>query len=496
MIKFDIFSDGLVASELDLQGAYLFGQDEVPVRTQLEYTEGQLLGNRHGDTAIGLKTLWPVKDFGKVVLQTTRLPERDKAYNLNLEIVRGRLLKISQKREEWGLTDLALTEKHHELLDESLEQFINAICNIDEPRLAADFADQALIYAMQAGEQIALAHANGLLEKRLSNHGIGRYSFGCCFDLNRMTDVNYLKVIKEKFSFVTIPVSWRSLQPDEQSYDFAQLDQAVNWLNQNRIAIKIGPLVQFSHDCLPDWVYIWESDFEQVRELAYDFITKIVERYTSKVQAWDVVSSLNAENCLNFGFDQLIDMTRSACLAAKRAAAKALVLVEITDPWGSYYARNQRTIPPMIYLEMLTQSGVNFDGLGVKMSFAQPRIEGQMRDMLEFSALLDKLAFGGKPLHISGMGAPSKPEKIDGDDASDPGQWHKKWDKKLQAQWLETAYRIALSKSFVETVTWRDLADNNDSLLKNGGLYKVDMTPKLAMEAISKLKDKFTVVKK
>ncbi|MCF7957903.1 MAG: endo-1,4-beta-xylanase [Phycisphaerae bacterium] len=490
MIRYKVFHNGLAPKQFPVVSTYLFGQDDIPVRSQVDYAEGELLGLRHSDSPVGLVTLWEVKDFGKLMLRTTRLPEKKKSYNLNVEIARGKLLRISQKREEWSMADLVISEELHQLIDAALDKFIDALCYLDKPAKASKLADESLTFALRAGEAMALSHANVYLEQRKKTQGFGRHCFGGCLDPSRIKDPTYQKYIKEHFHFVTIPVTWKQLEPKEHERQFELLDECVSFLSRNRIAIKIGPLLNFTPDAVPDWLYIWENDFEQVRDMAYDYITSVVERYGKKVQAWDVVSGMNVENSFQFSFEQIIEMSRSACLAAKHASPRSLILIEISEPWGDYYARNQRTIPPLIYLDMVCQSGVNFDGAGIKMHFGRALESMQSRDLLEIASLLDRFSIFGKPIHLSAVGVPSKLDKRDSvEKCGEAGYWHGPWSEQSQANWLEQVYRISMGRPFIETITWQDIADKPDGILQHGGLVDAKLKPKQAFERITQLKD-------
>lgn len=490
MIRFGVFPGNRLSPKVSFEGAHLFGQDEIPVRGQLELVEGELVAHRHGDTAVGLSTLWEVEGFGKVLLQTTRLPEKTKAYNLHVELARGRLLRISQKREEWGMTDLTLDKQNYELIDQALDSFIEALGKLDEPAEAASLADRSLSFAMRAGEEMSLAHAKMFLDRRSSSQGFARHIFGCCFDPARIGDQTYLKYVKDNFNFVTVPLTWRQIEPNEQEHNFEWLDECINWLWRNRIAVKLGPLVSFSPQAVPDWLFIWENDFEQVREMAYEYVTNVVQRYQNRVQAWDVASGLNADNCFKFSFEQIIEMTRSVALAAKRVSHRSLVLIEMTEPWGEYYAVNQRTIPPFIYADMIGQSGVNFDGFGIKLRFGRGGGGMRARDLLELSSLLDRFAVFGKSVHLAGVQVPSQRDPRDANGRiGEAGFWHGSWSEQTQADWLEQAYQIALSKPYVESITWQDLVDRDDTVLQNGGLLRKDLSPKPAFERLCRLKD-------
>lgn len=489
MIRFQVFSHGQPAEAWSTNGLHFFAQDEIPVRSQLSFESGELIGLRHSETSVGLVTLWEVDDFGKILQQTTRLPERDKSYNLNVELARGRLLKISQKREEWGMADLTLSAEVHGQIDQALDYFVEALGASDDPAQASVLADQAMRLAMPAGEAMALEHAQLFLQRRTSTQSFGRHAFACCVDPRRIKEPAYQQLIKDNFHFVTVPISWKMIEPKEGEQNWELLDECINWLAHHRIAIKVGPLLNFTPQATPDWLFIWENDFEQVREMAYEFVSHVVDRFGHKVQAWDVVSGLNAENGFKFSFEQILEITRSAALAAKRAAHRGLILVELTELWGGYYAFNQRTVPPMIYADTLCQSGVNFDGFGLKLRFGRGAAGMRTRDLLDISCLLDRFANFGKPVHLTGVQVPSLPDGRDGSGRiGEAGSWHGAWSETTQAEWLEKFYRIGLSRPYVETITWQDLVDTEDAVLQQGGLLRPDLTPKPSFEMLMKLK--------
>jgi hypothetical protein len=245
-------------------------------------------------------------------------------------------------------------------------------------------------------------------------------------------------------------------------------------------------LLSFEPANLPEWLYIWEHDYETVRDLIYEHIQRVVRRYQRQVAVWKVVSGVHAFNSFNLNFEQLMELTRMCCLLAKKLAPHSQVLIELVMPWGEYYARNQRTIPPMLYADMAVQSGVKFDAFGVQFLMGVPVDGHYVRDLLQVSSLLDEFVGFGKAVHVTSCEVPSDviPDAWDawGGKAQVPegGKWHGPWSPRLQAEWLQAFYRVGISKPFVESICWRDLADYEGHFIPHGGLCRNDLSPKLA----------------
>ena len=68
-------------------------------------------------------------------------------------------------------------------------------------------------------------------------------------------------------------------------------------------------------------------------------------------------------------------------------------------------------------------------------------------------------------------------------DPNQAGRWHRPWDPQLQADWMEQFYRVCLSKPFVESISWGNLADMNPSL-PSGGMMDDLLQPKPVFERL------------
>jgi GH35 family endo-1,4-beta-xylanase len=396
-------------------------------------------------------------------------------------------MQIVNKREDWSffnnnLEGLADTAK------EARDLFVQALQNLANPQLASKLADESLQKAMVLSEKLAIKHSNLLFDVRGANRGFSRACLGCKVNPGLINNSTYIEKLLELFSFVTVPINWAQIESQRGNYDFSTLDVCVEILSKKRLAIGGGPLLCFSKEYLPQWLLKTGWGFEKIRDTAYKFVSKVVGRYCGNIRMWRVISGLNTFNHFGFNFEQVLELTRAANMATKAASDRTLKIIEITNPWGEYYATSANSIPPLVYLDMIVQSGINFDAFGLQMRFGRNQSGMHVRDMMQISAVLDYFALLAKPLYITDVEVPG--ESGEGPrDGRVAGIWHKPWDQTQQSQWIEQFYKIAISKPFVDTVTYSHLADVENSFAVSSGLLTPDCKPKKAFEALLKLKE-------
>src|ERR1700722_10511464 len=143
-LKFEIFRDGQRLTQFAPVAPMAMGPESVPLPADIQFKDGLLTVGRSEDMPIGLALLWDVPGVGSYHLETTRLPQRDRIYNLNVELARGRLMKIVQKQEDWNLFDFPRAERFLNRFRESQVMFAEALGKQHEPAAAAALADQSL----------------------------------------------------------------------------------------------------------------------------------------------------------------------------------------------------------------------------------------------------------------------------------------------------------------------------------------------------------------
>jgi hypothetical protein len=331
---------------------------------------------------------------------------------------------------------------------------------------------------MVAAERMSQFHANIFLTRRQQTGGFSKQFLGVAAP-SQPPKIVLARRLQEAFDFVRVPVTWRDVQPKEQDQNYDTADAWVKGCAATGLAVRGGPLLNFGVQSVPDWMYIWENDYESIHDYARDHIRRTAQRYAGQVSSWIAASGLNGENVFTFNFEQIMELTRMAATVTKQAAPRAQVVLDITQPWGEYYARNQRTVPPLLYAEMIVQSGIAFDAFGLQFLFGIGSDGYHLRDLLQISTLIDRLANLGKPLHVTALCVPSI-GAAGGRGPAGGGDWRGVWSDQTQADFLVAFSEIALSKPYVESICLEALCDSPGNGIPAGGVWREDLTPKPA----------------
>jgi len=493
-IKFEIYRDGSRVNTFEPVAATAMGPESVPIPGDIHFRDGLLVVNRKDEMAAGIALLWDCGPYGAYVLETTRVMPSEKPYNLNVELARSRLMKIMQKQEDWSLFDFPKAEKLATRFSEAQGIFADALGKLDQPGEAAKLADQALVMAMDLSEELTAFHTDLLLSRRRSANSFVRHIFGCRVD-PAVQNEKYKEGLATNFDYCVLPMSWKEVQPHENTFNVEALDQWVEVLSKRRMPTIAGPLVRLDEAGVPDWMVIWENDFDMLREMAFDYVQKIVQRYRRAVAAWNVVGGLQTNSAFVMTFEQIIELTRLLVSQVKTLIPNARTLITIAHPFGEYHARGRASVPPMMYAEMVAQAGISFEAFSLEIEMGVPAPGMFMRDLFQISTMLDRFASLGRPLFLTAVGCPGQPGPNMSDDGRghlDPaagGRWQRPWDSQLQADWMEAVYSMAMSKPYIESIAWANLADLRPTL-PGGGLLDDVFHPKASHQRLLQLREK------
>lgn len=499
-IRFEIYQQGKRLTSFAPMGAMAMGPESVPIPGEVTFRDGLLSLTRNEEFPAGVALVWDMGELGAYHLETTRVPPRASPYNLNVELARCRLMKIVQKQEDWNLFDFPRTEKHMQRFREAQSVFADALGKLHVPEQAAALGDQALAMAVELSDQLALFHADLLLTRRRAANLLPRHLIGCRVD-STVQNQKYKETLADHFDYAVLPMSWKQLQPQEGEFCVEPVDEWVDFLTRRKMPIIAGPLIDLTDGEVPDWMFIWEHDFDSLREMAYEYVQKVVQRYRKQISVWNVVCGLHTNSAFTLSFEQIIELTRLLVAQVKSIQPNARTIVTVTQPFGEYHARGATSVPPMLYAEMVAQAGINFEAFGLEIEQGVPVRGGYMRDLFQISCLLDRFSTIGRPVFLTALASPGRhtPDPADRSegklDPSQAGRWKRPWDPQLQAEWIDMVYRLALSKPFVECVAWGNLSDSHTTL-PAGGLLDDMLRPKPAFAKLQEMREAFARLRK
>jgi hypothetical protein len=223
-VEFQVFDNGRPATDFTLHGAYLFGTDGIAIqKAQISFNNGIISCVKANLETAGLALLWQVDGFGKVLLPTTCLPEREQPHILNVEIARAKMMDIINKREDWSF--FGDIEGLEPAFQEARSLLIQAVQNISDPPLASRLADESLKISIIVAEKITMRQAETLLSARIKGRGFGKRCFGCRIDPRQISNPDYVESLLQLFGFVTVPIKWSQMEPHKGELNFAAIDK-------------------------------------------------------------------------------------------------------------------------------------------------------------------------------------------------------------------------------------------------------------------------------
>ena len=484
MLSFHLYDPSRLSPDSTLELAYLVGAHDIAIPATITYRDSLIICERRSSESAALALSYNTGEAGQLTLQTNLLPEREESYMLVSELARSRIRLILAKMEDWALTDLDPFHPVMTKLAEAKSLFIRALTIGHTPE-AEEIAHEALLKAIQCGEELSEYHAEVLLSHRLHLPNIPRTTLGCNVHPAQWSE-RLRTVVDTHFDYISIPLRWRDLEPDEGEYSWQTTDRWIEWaVRTAHKPVLAGPVLNLSRNAVPDWLYIWEHDYETLRELVAEHVRAVVTRYRRAVNVWNVVSGMNINDNFSLTYEQMMDLTRVCLLLVKKLQPNARVMLEVAQPFAEQYAFQNGALPPLMYLEMVLESGLPVDSIGVRLQLGQAAQGRSTRDLLQISSMLDRFARLEHPVVITAAGVPSDtpvpPEKSEDDDDDEgllasaansaaAGYWHQPWNETLQADWLTRVTTIALSKPYVESLCWQELYDHETSDMPYGGL--------------------------
>jgi len=415
--------------------------------------------------------------------------ERALPYSLQLELARGRVNQLRCQTADWQASGLQVPDPLAAQIRNASLSFGWAVAEADSAPGGAQ-AQAALVQTAKAAEQLTQLYIEQLFEVRHQREPRLNTALGC--RISPLLDDSISDAVRQTFNTVGLPLPWSAIEASEGQYRWQPFDAALEWAENQSLAVTGGPVIDFSAAMLPAWLWLYERDVGSLQKFMAGYLTAALRRYRRRIRRWLLTYASNSASILSLGEDELLWLTIRMAQVAKQIDPELELVVGISQPWGECMATEDRSHSPFIFADTLVRSDLNLAALDVELVMGVTPRGSYCRELLETSRLLDLYSLLGVPLGIT-LGFPSSTGP---DPKADPelrvaaGHWHGACSAGIQAEWAAAFTSLALSKPYVQAVNWTHLGDASPHQFPHCGLADGAGHPKPALQALRLLRQK------
>ncbi|HEY2882676.1 MAG TPA: endo-1,4-beta-xylanase [Pirellulales bacterium] len=458
-----------------VETAYVCGRDRLPFIGQVSLGQtGELTVFREEDESGTFHILWPVPNRGIVLLSTATLVERLQPYHLPLELARGTLNRLRNLLADWLASNLVVPDAVRTAIGKALQMFIQSLAKQPAADLVAQLAEQSIAASLEGIDAMAAAIVEHIWQAR-QRHAqkmfplfVGRLAGG-------VPEPPVAAAFTAAFNAAAVPFTWGQVEADEGRQDWSACDAQIQWCQANGLRIAGGPLLDLRRSSLPDWIYLWEGDFENLLSVAGDFIRAVVTRYRGKVHFWNAASRLISGDALNLDEEQKVRLAVRAVEVIRSLDPQTPVIVSFDQPWAEYMARRESDLAPLQFADALARADLGISGVGLEINIGSSTLATLPRDQLEFNTMLDHWGSLGLPLLVS-VAVPSGGN----------------FTAALQQQWLERFLPLLVVRPIVQAMIWNQLFDQGADDFPHTGLVDSRGQPKPAFQTVAAMRKQYS----
>ena len=466
------------------------GPDNMPYPAQLQIRGDTLTLTRNVDDSGYLVAPWNVEGFGQLMGASATLTERPVA----VQRPRRTGARQGQPGPQPGLRLADRRTADHPRpasADSRRDLHLRSRRLQHRPARSPGAGPARLVLGYQAASTLVQAYLNQVFQIRHQRLHDGRLESALS---TRLTPAGIepplAPLLLDAFNRASVPLGWHTVEGEETVYRWDQADRLLAWAENNELEVTAGPLIDFSSAQLPAWLWLWERDVPSIATFMCRFVEAAVRRYRTRIRRWQLTAASNWANVLSLTEDELMGLTFRLGEAARQVDPSLELVVGVSQPWGEYMAKADRTYSPFIFADNLIRSGLNLSALDIEMVMGVNGRGSYCRDLLEMSRLLDLYALLGVPLQVT-LGYPAG---VQTDREADPelsvaaGTWQTGCTPEAQAEWAGLFGSLALCKPYIQSVAWTHFTDHEPHVFPECGLIDLQGRPRPALNVLRSLR--------
>ncbi len=468
---------------------YMAGIENIPWQSHAIRIDNQLIIDREVDESGCLFVPWNVKGHGQLTLSTASVMERENAYNLPVELARGTINRIRNQLAAWEPQGFTPSPELQHQLQMATVCFSRAATGQQDPEQAADQAEEALVHALDAIDRLnddfstqvlALRHQQMPKLPTLLVGSLGQSSLSA----------EQVKHFRSAFNSAVVSFNWHDIETNENEHDWSTADKQVEWCRATGMKVCGGPLLRLTKGHLPDWIYLWEDDFDEIRQYALQYVQAVVQRFRGMVHIWHCAAAMNTPGTLSLPEEYKLKITVDAIQTVAQVDPKAPIVVSFNQPWAEYLAEEDLDLSPLHFADALVRADLGVAGIGLEINLGYWPGGTLMREMLEMNRLIDFWSQLGLPLLVM-LTVPSSTEpdaQARQDSVPVPDSFPGGISPQSQMEYIQRLVPLLLAKQSIHGVVWNQLCDSHPHDFAHGGLFDAAQEPKPALEVLAKLR--------
>ncbi|NIL98444.1 MAG: hypothetical protein GTO62_15280, partial [Planctomycetales bacterium] len=351
-------------SSTAVERAYVTGLDAVPWISRIEATPDGLVVDRSVTDSGNFHIPWRVDGYGEIVLTTGSLMERSQPYLLEVELARGTLNRIRNQLDIWEQAGMKIPTAITDRLGQAIDRFAQAATSQNHPIEACQLAAEVIATGVQITVDLAASYAEQALKIRHQSAPKLLTLLGASLGHEPLTSAQ-AQIFLGAFNAGLVPLPWGQIEAVEGKQNWSLTDTQVDWCQHHGLKICSEPLIQFDGSEVPDWLYLWEDDVENVMSFVSDYVRRVVERYQGRFQIWQCAARINTGNFLGISLQNKIRMVLRIVELARQLDPRTPVVITLDQPWGEYVSRQEADLP-LHLADTLLRSGLEVSGVGLE----------------------------------------------------------------------------------------------------------------------------------
>jgi hypothetical protein len=454
-----------------LNRIYIAGAEDVPWSTRSAWDGDELLVERAVDDSGYAYVPWQVDGLGQHLLGTSTLMERERPYQLEVELARGLIQRLRSRLFIWEWLGLATPPELREQLQQATSIFARAATSQRNPEAAAEHANEAIALALKASNALVRVYAEQTLGVRQRQTPVSTL-LGVTLGA-QVPPVAMRRELLDACNIIQLPVGWRAIESREGRRDWKPTDEQLGWCQTAGLKVAVGPLLRLDDRGIPDWMYLWEGDDDNLARLLLDHVRAVVSRYAGRVHLWHVASRVNNGQLLSLGEESRLNLVAQALQVVRKIDPRTPTVVSFDQPWGEYLVDQDHDLSPIHFADALLRADLGISGFGLEINAGYWPRGSAHRPAFEYGRLVDQWSQLGLPLMVflsapDGDGAdPNSAKNIHAEPIRPSGDP----EENPQLGWAASVAPLMLARSSVQVMLWNQLSDAEPHEFPSSGLF-------------------------